>query len=180
MFTKRVTAVAMSLSIVLSAASAGAAFEAYIKIKGTKQGQIKTDSVSRPAKVSDDAIEILSFDMAIEAPRDASSGLATGKRQHKPLVITKEVDTASPKLLQAKATNEVFTSFVLVEPEAGVAGGTITATLTNARISAVTPIVPDAHHPGLDKTRKYESISVTFDRLDVQHAPSGKTESFAY
>ena len=30
--------------------------------------------------------------------RDAASGLPTGKRQHKPLVVTKEVDKSTPKL----------------------------------------------------------------------------------
>ncbi len=30
--------------------------------------------------------------------RDAASGMATGKRQHKPLVITHEIDQSTPKL----------------------------------------------------------------------------------
>ncbi|MCB2047736.1 MAG: type VI secretion system tube protein Hcp [Novosphingobium sp.] len=32
------------------------------------------------------------------APRDAASGLPTGKRQHKPMTVTKEVDKSSPML----------------------------------------------------------------------------------
>jgi hypothetical protein len=35
---------------------------------------------------------------SIVSPRDAASGLPTGKRQHKPMIITKELDKASPKL----------------------------------------------------------------------------------
>jgi len=34
-------------------------------------------------------------------PKDKSSGLATGKRQHKPITVTKEIDKASPKLAEA-------------------------------------------------------------------------------
>ncbi len=34
----------------------------------------------------------------IVSPRDAATGLATGKRMHKPFVITKEVDKSSPSL----------------------------------------------------------------------------------
>jgi type VI protein secretion system component Hcp len=30
--------------------------------------------------------------------RDAASGMATGRRQHKPIEFVKEVDVASPKL----------------------------------------------------------------------------------
>jgi len=43
-------------------------------------------------------------------PRDTSSGMATGKRQHKPLVIVKEVDKASPLLVQACASGKHFTT----------------------------------------------------------------------
>jgi hypothetical protein len=36
----------------------------------------------------------------IVSPRDSASGLPTGKRQHKPIVITKELDKSSPLLFQ--------------------------------------------------------------------------------
>ena len=35
----------------------------------------------------------------VVAERDAASGLPTGKRMHKPFVITKTMDTASPVLM---------------------------------------------------------------------------------
>lgn len=35
----------------------------------------------------------------ISQPRDAASGLATGKRQHKPVTVTKPVDKATPLLI---------------------------------------------------------------------------------
>ncbi len=34
---------------------------------------------------------------SIQSPRDTASGQASGKRQHKPVTIRKEVDAASPK-----------------------------------------------------------------------------------
>lgn len=39
-------------------------------------------------------------------PRDAASGMATGRRMHKPFTITKEIDVASPKLVQACASGQ--------------------------------------------------------------------------
>jgi hypothetical protein len=45
----------------------------------------------------------ISFEQEIVSPRDAASGLATGKRMHKPFVITKELDKSSPML--AKGTS---------------------------------------------------------------------------
>ena len=32
----------------------------------------------------------------IKSPRDSASGLPTGKRMHKPMIITKELDKSSP------------------------------------------------------------------------------------
>lgn len=38
----------------------------------------------------------VTFTYEIKAPRDQSTGMASGKRMHKPFVITKELDAASP------------------------------------------------------------------------------------
>jgi len=43
-------------------------------------------------------IELQSFSWGIVSPRDAASGLPTGKRQHKPITIVKEIDKATPLL----------------------------------------------------------------------------------
>lgn len=45
--------------------------------------------------------------------RDASSGLASGKRTHKPFVIIKQYDKATPMLVQGTLETFVGTSFVL-------------------------------------------------------------------
>ncbi|OFX60651.1 MAG: hypothetical protein A2066_08240 [Bacteroidetes bacterium GWB2_41_8] len=41
------------------------------------------------------------FNQAIVSPRDAASGLPTGKRQHKPVVFSKEYDKTSPVLAKS-------------------------------------------------------------------------------
>lgn len=40
----------------------------------------------------------ITFEQEIVSPRDAASGLPTGKRMHKPFTITKELDKSSPVL----------------------------------------------------------------------------------
>ncbi|MBL7976348.1 MAG: type VI secretion system tube protein Hcp [Candidatus Kapabacteria bacterium] len=40
----------------------------------------------------------------IVSPRDPASGQATGKRQHSPIVLTKELDKSSPLLAVAEAS----------------------------------------------------------------------------
>jgi hypothetical protein len=47
---------------------------------------------------------VISFDQEIVSPRDAASGLPTGKRMHKPFVITKELDKSSPAMVRESPT----------------------------------------------------------------------------
>jgi hypothetical protein len=46
----------------------------------------------------------ISFEQEIVSPRDAASGLPTGKRMHKPFVITKELDRSSPAPIRESPT----------------------------------------------------------------------------
>ncbi|MEB3322044.1 MAG: type VI secretion system tube protein Hcp [Synechococcaceae cyanobacterium] len=51
-------------------------------------------------------IRVISYEHGMTSPRDASSGLPTGKHQHKALTITKEFDRSSPLLVNALINNE--------------------------------------------------------------------------
>jgi type VI secretion system secreted protein Hcp len=51
----------------------------------------------------------MSFDNDIVSPRDSSSGLATGKRMHKPFTIRLSMDRAGQQLMQAFMGNEQIT-----------------------------------------------------------------------
>ncbi len=79
------------------------ASEGILKSK-TKSNQsndrtMVVDDESRVVKVRSTAAGFeITFNQAIVSPRDAASGLPTGKRQHKPFVITKEYDKSSPLL----------------------------------------------------------------------------------
>ncbi len=55
---------------------------------------------------------------SIKSPRDAASGLATGKRQHKPMTITKELDKSSPTLFSLVVTEPG--SSVTIQPQSTV------------------------------------------------------------
>jgi len=58
----------------------------------------------------EDTIEIYGFSHEIqaEAPADTASGLPTGKRQHKPISVTKPIDKATPLLLKALVDGKKF------------------------------------------------------------------------
>src|SRR4051794_3294922 len=79
------------------------ALNAYLKLKGQKQGEIK-GSVTQKGR--EGKIMVIAVSHEIVSPRDAASGLPTGKRMHKPFVITKELDKSSPLLYSVLCTNE--------------------------------------------------------------------------
>ncbi|MDQ8186872.1 type VI secretion system tube protein Hcp [Pelagicoccus sp. SDUM812002] len=89
---RRSTYLAILLTHLLVCTAFGAA---YMKVDG-----IKGESKSADQK---DWIDIVSVS-GLVSPRDAASGLATGKRQHKPITIVKQVDKSSP-LFQASSGN---------------------------------------------------------------------------
>ncbi|MGB5485766.1 MAG: type VI secretion system tube protein TssD, partial [Lysobacterales bacterium] len=73
------------------------ALNAYLNLTGETQGKIN-GSVTRAGR--EDSIKVIAVNHEVASPRDAASGLPTGKRQHKPFTITKEVDESSPLLYQ--------------------------------------------------------------------------------
>lgn len=125
-------------------AEAEAALNAYLTLKGQKQGQIK-GSVTKKGR--EGKIEIISLSHEIVSPRDAASGQATGKRQHKPFVITKELDKSSPLLNTMLTNNENIPEWTLevYEPNSkGVEALAYTIKLTNASIASIR-LVTDAN-----------------------------------
>lgn len=94
---------ALAAGLVLASASAHAALNSYLSVTGETQGEIH-GSVTQAGR--EDTIMVIGFSHEIVAPRDAASGLPTGKRQHKPFIVTAPIDKSTPLLFNALANNE--------------------------------------------------------------------------
>jgi type VI secretion system secreted protein Hcp len=164
----RFTLSAVVLASLLSAATASAAFQAYASFKGTKQGQIKASESA--SKTDANAFRIESYKIIDPA------GAPAGKRKHAPLVITKEVDSASPKIFQALQSNEAFSQVTIKATDPDVKGSGITVDLANGRVLKIEHVGADAQHPSLSKTKQYEEISFAYQKITVSYE-SGKTEA---
>jgi type VI secretion system secreted protein Hcp len=90
--------------------SAAAALNSYLKIKPSKGTEIKGGVTMKDELGS---LKVLKVSHQIVSPRDAASGQATGKRQHKPLEVTVELDQAWPRVLGALVGNEQIGEVVL-------------------------------------------------------------------
>lgn len=138
------------------------AFQAYMTFKGTKQGTIKGSSTKGKGN-GKEGVLIQDFNFGLESPFDEHSGLPTGKRTHKPIVITREVDEASPLLFQALCTSESFTSASLsfAKPSSSGKSSTFyTIELTNATISEI-------RHAQNQGGKRREQIILKYEKLLV-------------
>src|SRR6185312_3475864 len=86
------------------------AMMAYAKIKGHKSGPIDGSITQKGREKS---IGVIGVSHSVCSPRDPQSGLPTGQRMHKPLVITKELDMATPLLYNVVCTNENLSSVII-------------------------------------------------------------------
>lgn len=151
--------------------------QAYMTVKGQKQGQFHSETAQKGLK---DSIPILAFQMGLVAPRDATSGMASGRRQYKPVVITKEWGAASPQGLTACATNEdladVTITFTKTNPM-GQQQASQTVRLTDANIVEVERFTRSQDGTlllaanNLD-TLELETWSFTFRKIEVDDNPS--------
>jgi type VI secretion system Hcp family effector len=129
-------------------------FQSYVSFKGTKQGQLKGES-SKASRRDKSWFVLQSFDFGGESPTDGARSAGASKTAHKPFSLTKEVDGATPLLLQAHVTNELFES-VIIQTVNDQNQPSKTITLKNAVISAI-------------KTNgKLESISFSYDSMEQQ------------
>jgi type VI secretion system secreted protein Hcp len=101
--------------------------------------------------------------VAVQSPRDPMSGAPSGKRQHGPVTIIKEIDKSSPRLSEACASGqhfkEVDIAFVRQEKGHEIVGPTYK--LTDAIITAVERVKVSS---GGDRPRE----SVTFDYAKIE------------
>jgi type VI secretion system secreted protein Hcp len=158
------------------------AYQARIKVKGTKQGQFKGEGLQTSA--GSNWIPVLAFSNEVQSPRDIATGQASGKRQWGAVKITKEWGAASPQALQACSTNEALTEidieFIKVKDD-GTEYTYQTLTLTKATLAGVrrftgnsTTGESSSRHKSADDTMELEEWSFTFQKIQLDDA-DGKT-----
>src|SRR4051812_11755782 len=96
------------------------ALNAYLTLKGQQHGKVQ-GSVTQKGR--EGSILVVATSHEIVSPRDPATGLATGRRQHKPFVITKPIDKSTPILRSMLVTNENITEWTLKFWRAGAQTG---------------------------------------------------------
>ena len=147
------------------------ALQAYLNLKGQRQGEIK-GSVTQKGR--EGKIAVIAVSHEIISPRDPASGLPTGKRMHKPFVVTKELDKSSPLLYNALVNNENIPDWQLQfwTPQLKATTGSgnevqhYTVKLTNANVASIAFRMANNKHPDLMKFAEYEEIAFTYQKIE--------------
>ena len=141
----------------------------YVTIRGAKQGPFKGETAGGK-------IPVLAFVSETDSPRDPASGLPTGKRMHKPIVITKEWDAASPQLYNALTQNENLPSVVIEFYKTnsnGVGEAFEVITLTNASVSSFKQYSSMPSGAALGEREKWvEEVGLTFQKIEIENKQS--------
>jgi len=113
------------------------------------------------------AIEILYYQSDVKSPRDAATGLPTGRRQYQPIIIRKRIDKTSPLLTMALVNNQIGNATIRFYRQGHGGGGAadqfFTVQLNNISIASIQQLLPDVHKSsGEVTTPPIEEISLVF------------------
>jgi type VI secretion system secreted protein Hcp len=132
----------------------------FLSVNGKKQGQIKGEC---RAAGHVDEIDALSWQWGMSSPSAVGTTQATRRRVHEELVITKHLDAASTRLMNALATNEELKSVLLSLRKAGSdKDDFFKISLEQGRVSSLH--VQSDEQGGLHEVVKfsYQKIEVTY------------------
>lgn len=136
-----------------------------VKIKGEDQGEFRGDDKGQ--------IKGRKYEFSVNSPTAASTGEARGKRQYQAIRFYKDLDAASPQLMQALTSNENLpeVTFEFSEPAESGEGTRVfqVVKLTNARITGFTQNL-DEEGDGEEK------VELVFDKIAMENQP-GKTST---
>jgi len=149
----------------------------YVTIAGAVQGPFKSPGTG-PQK---GRIPVVSFDLEVESPRDPSTGQASGKRQFKPVVFSKEVDAASPQILAALVADETLKEVQFDFVKISSVGKEVvyhTIKLTNATVASFeeSQQIGEPGGPVVD-SRPLDKVSLVFQKIEMVDIPGGTSAS---
>ena len=142
-------------------ASAAVGVRISMKVTGHQQGIFKGDDNASPKLAG--LITVNGYQFDVSSPRDPASGLPTGKRIYKPLVVTHLMGGSSPEFLTAAARNETLSSVVINFFRTDRTGRDVNyyrVTLTNASVTEVRQ-----YNSGADIL---EDDSLSFQKVEQQ------------
>jgi type VI secretion system Hcp family effector len=122
------------------------------------------NAVGQMTLTGESPVPITDFEADVTQPLDAASGLATGKRVHKPVTITRAIDSLMPKLVPAAETNKPYAQLVVELQRTNAEGKPETyAKYTFGNVRVI--LVEDSGAGGSELS---ERLQLVYQSLEVQ------------
>ncbi len=117
-------------------------------------------------------VPIVGIVSEVLSPTDPATGLATGKRQHKPFVVRRAIDGRSESLLNTATSNGILNQVKIELVQGGSSVPYATYTLQNASIASY-------QHSGAGGSAAIEEVAFTFQSIELKHGAAVATDSWA-
>lgn len=134
--------------------------------------EIVGDSTSPRSR---NAIECLYYEQGLAIARESASGMATGRRVYRPIVIRKRIDRSSPLLAKALVNNELIegtVQFLRPDPRGtGTAQPFYSVTFKQGFISNIQQVNEPLNPDGMDMP--LEDVTFIYSQISWTHVPTG-------
>ena len=145
----------------------------YATVVGAKQGAFKGEGATPSSKGKIPGVD---FAYGLHVPHD-STGHVIGRRQHLPVVFTKEWGASSSQFYAAAFNNETLTSvlfeFIAIAPDGKESVDHIIK-LTNASIVEIKQSLNNGQPGGpIIDSRELQSISFAFRKIEITSLSGG-------
>jgi type VI secretion system secreted protein Hcp len=124
----------------------------------------------------EDSSVVIEFDHMVYSPVDTHSGSMTGARVHGPVMVTKEIDKASPLLYKAATTGETLSELRVewfrITPE-GVEEMYYKHTLRNVKVTSVEEVLPNTKDPALERQTHLEKLKLMYEEIEWEFVDGG-------
>lgn len=147
---------------------------AFMTIHGSRQGLISAGAFTEPSVGNSyqsgrqDKIMVQAFSHGILLPK----GAGAGRRMHKPLVITKTIDKASPLIQVALCSGERLSKCCLEFYRTSAHGSQehfYTIELEDAQIVSTEVFMPDCQDPATSHLTQREKVHFSYRRIYWRH-----------
>ena len=130
----------------------------------------------------ENTIECLSFESEVSTARESATGMSTGCKQHKAVVIRKRIDKSTPLLLKALCENEKVDSaefrFYRPSPSGdGTEEHFYTVLLEECSVGGVRQLSEDAIMAGESAPPMLEEVSFVFQDITWTYEDGGATHT---
>ena len=117
-------------------------------------------------------VPIVGIVSEVESPTDATSGLPTGKRQHKPFIVRRAIDGRSESLLGSATSNGQLNEVKIELVQPGAAVPYATYTLTDVAIASY-------RHSGAGGSAVTEEITFTYQKIALKHGTAMASDDWS-